>query len=137
MTDPRAGLEALGRLATRARAALPPGGVLLFDVAGPGRHGPGRCRVVHDRPSWTLVMEATESADHTTLDRAITIVRRTDDDRYRRTDEHHTLRLYRPDDVLATLTRSGFHAQALPSYTGTPTSSTPTTGWSVYLATPT
>jgi len=135
-TDDRAGLAALERLAVRARAALPPGGVLLFDVAGPGRHGGAPHRVFHDAPTWSLYMEATESADGTTLERAITIFARAGrDDCYRRTDEHHVLRLYAPADVLAALTRAGFHARALPAYAAAPTASTPKAGWSVYLAT--
>jgi SAM-dependent methyltransferase len=135
-TDGRAGLAALERLAVRARAALPPGGVLLFDVAGSGRHGGARHRVFVDAPTWSLSMEARESADGTRLDRAITIFASADGgDCYRRTDEHHVLRLYAPADVLAALTRAGFDARALPAYTSTPTASTPKAGWSVYLAT--
>ncbi len=135
-SDERAGLAAVERLAVRARAALPPGGVLLFDVAGPGRHGGAPHRMFVDAPAWSLYMEARESADGTRLDRAITIFARAGDgDCYRRTDEHHVLRLYAPADVLAALTRAGFAARALPAYTSAPTASTPAAGWSVYLAT--
>lgn len=89
-TAQRAGLDALTGLASRVVRALEPGGVFLFDVAGPGRNGgagPVR-QVFHDEPGWCLGMRATESGDGTRLDRAVTIFTQVDGDSYRRTDEH-------------------------------------------------
>ncbi len=110
-TDPRAGLESLERLAARVRDALEPGGVFLFDVATPGRNGPSPVRqVFHDRDDWSLYMRAEESEDHLTLDRVITVFRKTSDGQYRRSDEHHVLRLYEPDAVRRVLDGAGFDA---------------------------
>ncbi len=135
-SDERAGLAAVERLAVRARAAP---AARRGAAVRRGRPRPPRRRPPPDvrrRPAWSLYMEARESADGTRLDRAITIFARAGDgDCYRRTDEHHVLRLYAPADVLAALTRAGFAARALPAYTSAPTASTPAAGWSVYLAT--
>jgi len=133
-TDPRAGLEELERLASRVHDALAPDGVFLFDVAGPGRHGPDGIRF-HDHEDWVLVNQVEESADHTTLDRRITIFRVTGPggSTYRRSDEHHVLRLYEPSALQEILTRAGFEVELLPSY-GATTDSTPLEGWTVALA---
>jgi SAM-dependent methyltransferase len=133
-TDPRAGLAQLELLARRIRGSLVPGGVLLFDVATPGRNGAGP---VHqqweDHDGWTLYMCAEESADGVRLDRRITIFTRDADGRYRRVDEHHVLVLYTVDAVLALLRGAGFAATVESRY-GPTDPSIP--GWAVIVATP-
>jgi SAM-dependent methyltransferase len=137
-TDARAGLEALENLARRVAAALVPGGLFVFDVALPGRHGPARRRVVfHDREDWSLAMDADEQGD--TLDRRIVVFRRTPGPGggpglYRRTDEHHVLRLYRPEAVEAALQRAGLSVERRSGYGSGTTRSTPTSGWAVFVA---
>lgn len=135
-TDERAGPDALSEVFRRVRASLPSGGVFLFDVATPGRHGPDRVtNRFHDRDTWTLFMRAVESDDATRLDRYITIFHRTEPDRYERVDEHHVLRLYEPSVLVDRLERAGFAADVADRY-GTATSSTPPAGWVVVLARP-
>src|SRR6185312_2056735 len=103
VTDPRAGLAALGALATRAYAALAPGGVLVFDVSTPGRNlGLDVRHVFHDDDDWLLGMHATEAGER--LERRIVILVRDDDGRYRRVDETHVLCLYEPEAVVGALT---------------------------------
>lgn len=134
-TDDRAGPDAVRALATRVHDALEPGGVFLFDVATPGRHGPDKRRAVfHRRDTWCLGMHAEESADSTTLDRRITIFTMTDDGTYRRTDEHHVLRLYDPAEVTATLERAGFDVAVRDRYVANPAPTTPPGGWHVFVA---
>jgi SAM-dependent methyltransferase len=144
-TDARAGLAALGSLARRVHDALEPDGLFAFDVALPGRHGPMARRVVfHDREDWSLAMEAVEDGDR--LDRRIVVFRRTPspdeqapppgDHRgpsYRRTDEHHVLRLYEPGDVAAVLVEAGFVVERRPGYGPSATRSTPEQGWAVFV----
>ncbi len=105
--DPRSGLEHLLPLFQRVAGALRPGGVFLFDVAGPGRGGPtGRREHFADADGWTIRAVHVEDIDEATLVRHITLVTR-DGDAYRRHDERHVLRLYQPDDVEAALAEAG------------------------------
>lgn len=63
--DPRSGREALTDLFARVHAALPPGGMLIFDLAAPGREPPPE-RPRRDRRAgdgWTLSMEAWEEGE--------------------------------------------------------------------------
>ena len=83
-------------------------------------------------------MRAEESVDHTTLDRRITIFRKSNDagsGGYRRSDEHHVLRLYEPGAVLEALARAGFEATIRDAY-GPSSRSTPDAGWAVVVARP-
>ena len=114
--------------------ALVSGGVFLFDVAGPGRHGLDGIRF-HERDDWVLVNQVQESNDHTRLDRRITIFRATGPgaQTYRRSDEHHVLRLYEPSELMELLARASFEVELLSSY-GATTDSTPMGGWTVVLA---
>ena len=129
-TDARAGLDALARLAQKAATALVPNGVFVFDVATPGRGGPGG-RVVrfHDADRWSLVMQGNEHGD--VLERAITIFfRAADEDRYRRVDEHHVLRLYGEDDVVRVLRDAGFDVEVREGYDAP----TDFAGWRAFVA---
>lgn len=131
--DVRAGLGALADLARRVRSALAPGGLFVFDVTTPGRYGPtNRRSVFHDREDWSLAMDADERGS--TLDRRIVVFRRTHDGLYRRTDERHVLRLYDPDDVGRVLVDAGFAVERRAGYATTATRSTPSQGWSVFVA---
>lgn len=133
-TDERVLDAAPTDLFERIRASLAPGGLFLFDVAMPGRHGPDRVRDrFHDRGDWTLLMHAVESDDRRRLDRFVTIFARTADGRYERTDEHHVLRLCEPTALVASLDAAGFAVERLDGY-GPPTPSTPAAGWLVILA---
>jgi SAM-dependent methyltransferase len=113
-TDPRASLDALAdRLAT-IHAALAPGGVLLFDVACPGRGGPtGQTRAYWRHDDLAVGVQARE--DRGELVREIdTYV--ADGELWRRTTETHVLRLYPPDAVATLLTGAGFTAERLTAY---------------------
>jgi SAM-dependent methyltransferase len=136
-TDPRAGPAELERLAHRVHRALDPKGVFLFDVATPGREGPARTRQqFHDRDQWTLYMRTQESEDGTTLDRFITIFRKTTEGAYRRTDEHHLLRLYDPASVERILREAGFDVGTLDVYPADSPPPKPLAGWKVFVARP-
>lgn len=133
-TDPRVGVDELARLAVRVHDALVAGGVFVFDVAMPGRHGPDRVReVFHDHDRWVLRMRAEERADGT-LERDITIFRDANADGcFRRSDERHVLRLYRREGVIRVLTAAGFEVEVRDRYT-TASRSTPPAGWAVFVA---
>lgn len=114
--EPAAGPSGLrGRLASIHRS-LAPGGLVLFDVAGPGRSGPAgvrercfrcgggllRLEEREDRAAGTLVREITTFTPFGRL--------------YRRTDETHRLTLYDPERVEALLADAGFAWQRLSRY---------------------
>jgi SAM-dependent methyltransferase len=114
--DPRAGLEALEARLASIHRALAPGGLLLFDVAGPGRSGPSGSR----RTFWTfddvaVGVEEEEDAAARRLTRAITLFG-PQGGLYRRVRETHALVLYAPEDVEAALSRAGFAWERLARY---------------------
>ena len=109
-------LRALSRLFRRIHDALEPGGLFIFDVATPGRGGgPGkRQKNVHGR-DWAILLETEEDPRRRTLTRRIVSFRKVGD-LYRRSEEVHRLRLYRPDDIVAELRRAGFGVRRLRGY---------------------
>ena len=112
--DPRSGRAALREVFARAHAALPPGGLLVFDLAGPGREPEPR-RAWQEGDGWVCLYEASESDDGTELRRRVVTLRR-EGSRWRRADEEHVLRLHPSDRVLADLEAAGFAAEQLDSY---------------------
>jgi len=125
--------ERLARLLGRVRTALSPDGVLVFDLAGPGRHGSsGRTQRVHDGDGWLLAMDATEDPGAALLDRRVTIFTRAQAGCWQRVDELQRLRLMPPTEVVRVLERQGFDVNLLQDYAqgeGLP-------GWAVYEARP-
>ena len=118
--------EVLGRL----RDALRPGGLLLFDLAGPGRVPPAGQRAWTEGMGWTVMVDAVEHGD--VLERRIVAFRDRGDGDFRRSEEVHRLRLHRTADVLSFLQAAGFDAEVLPhGYAG----ETLPGAWAVYAAT--
>jgi SAM-dependent methyltransferase len=105
--DPRNTRAALARLFRRAHAALDPGGLFVFDLAGPGRVAAGGVRTFRCEDDWAIVFEAREAAGGRAVTRWMTTFRRVGRI-YRRSDETHRLRLYRPAEVVAALRSAGF-----------------------------
>jgi SAM-dependent methyltransferase len=114
---------ALPGLFARIHAALRPGGLLLFDLAGPGvLRNPGRQWTAG--PDWAVMVERDEV--HGVLERRITcFVERGAG--YRRSEELHRQRLYRPAEILPLLRAAGFTAHNTRGYSPGP-------GRNVYLA---
>ena len=61
-------------------------------------------------------MTATESEDRSRLEREITTFVHEDGGRYRRTEEHHVLMLYRPEEIVSLLHEEGFEVEILSDY---------------------
>lgn len=102
----------------RLRAALEPGGLLLFDVAGPERAPQGGpARTFTEREDWAVLMEAEADPVRPVLTRRITTFRRAGA-HYRRDHEVHRLRLIETADMLASLADAGFAAEARAGYDG-------------------
>jgi SAM-dependent methyltransferase len=113
--DPRVGRGALQHVFRRAARALRPGGLLLFDLATPGRERPEPRRAWYEGDGWTMVVEAFEDPAARMLTRRMSVFRRTGR-AWRRSDEVHHLRLHDPADVVADLEAAGLHARRLRGY---------------------
>ena len=102
----------------RIHGALQPGGIFLFDVAGPGRvPGDGHLHTCVDGGAWALLMRAEEDRTARRLTRCITSFRQAGE-LYRRDDECHELDLLPPDEVLDDLIGAGFATERLSAYYG-------------------
>lgn len=113
--DARAGRGELSRLFKRVHASLRPGGILLFDMVGPGV---GRARVsshIREGDGWLIFHRSNENKSGTRLTREITTFRR-HGRHWRRSDEVHRLWLPRPSEIATRLRRAGFRARILRGY---------------------
>jgi SAM-dependent methyltransferase len=96
--------------------ALEPGGLLLFDVATPGRVPSSTPqRGFSEGPGWTCVYTAEEDRRRETLTRTITSFWKVND-LYRRSREVHRLRLYPRNTVIQELRSAGFQVRPRTSY---------------------
>ncbi len=96
--------------------ALVPGGLLLFDVAAPGRvPGSAPVRGFAEGPGWTCLYTAEEDRRRMTLTRTITSFWKVGD-LYRRSREIHRLRLYPRNTVQQELRRAGFQVRPRSGY---------------------
>jgi len=117
--DPGNGMPELTRLFRRIYAALRPGGVFLFDFAEPGQIRGSAHSAKHVMGAgWAVLVDATEDRKRRTLVRRIVSFRRAGK-LYRRTEESHTVRLYRAAELAAGLRRIGFRARIFRSYGST------------------
>ncbi len=115
-TDGTAGLAGLGRRLADLYRALAPGGLLIFDVAGPGRSGgTGKRERCFSFDRTTLHFEEREDPDSGTLLRDITLFLPFGR-LYRRSDENHRLVLYEPESVEELLAETGFSWRRLDGY---------------------
>jgi SAM-dependent methyltransferase len=114
--DPANDQLALEALLRRVHTALKPGGLLLFDAAGPGRVPGGGPRQVHaEGDGWAVLATAEEDARAGILTRRITSFRRVGD-LYRRDHEVHRLRLIHRSEILESLRAIGFRVRTLRAY---------------------
>jgi SAM-dependent methyltransferase len=128
-TDPRHDLDAI---LEHVHQALRPGGLFLFDVATPGRGGPNKERwALHQKDDYAMFVHIIETDG--TLERVITIFKEAEPGLYRRSDEHHRLRLYDPADITERLDHHGFRVTMRDDYPGEP-KSPDLPGWVVFEA---
>ncbi len=106
--------EGLRDLLGRIHAALLPGGVLIFDVAGPGR-APARPQTHAEGDDWAVLATAEEDGESGILTRRITTFRKVGE-LYRRDEEVHHLRLIRRDATAVQLRDLGFLVRVLDGY---------------------
>lgn len=96
--------------------ALAPGGLFVFDMAGPARvPSPSPQRTFAEGPDWAVLVEAAANQEKSELTRRIAAFRRVRK-LYRRTDEIHCLQLVDPADLTDQLQHLGFSVQELDCY---------------------
>jgi SAM-dependent methyltransferase len=112
--DPALTTARLAQALRRIHAALAPRGLLLFDVAGPGRvPGGGPRQSFREGDDWTVLVTSEEK--DRLLTRTITTFRRSGRG-YRRTQEVHRQHLFTPAEMLAGLRAAGFRGRKLARY---------------------
>jgi SAM-dependent methyltransferase len=116
LLDEANGERALAATIARVHEALLPGGVFLFDMAGPGRvPGGGPVRTFREADDWAILVETREDAERRLVVRRHTTFRRIGD-AYRRDTETHYLRLVGPEDVVPLLESTRFAVQVFEKY---------------------
>jgi SAM-dependent methyltransferase len=114
--DPGDSLRAIDEIFRRIHQALVPGGILLFDVAEPGRAGSNaRRRGFVEGTNWAVLVESEEDSDSRILTRRITTFRQLGT-LYRRGHETHRLRLIPRQSIKASLHAVGFRVRTLSAY---------------------
>jgi SAM-dependent methyltransferase len=114
--DPGNTTRALTKLFQRIHGALEPGGLLLFDVAEPGRvgeKGPQRKHV--EGEDWAVLTVLEEDRRRRLLTRRITTFRKVGD-LYRRGEEVHQQRLLPRSEIAPQLRALGFRVRTLAGY---------------------
>jgi SAM-dependent methyltransferase len=114
--DPRGTRRGLAKLFRRIYNALEPNGLLLFDVAEPGRvAGTGPQRKHMEGQDWAILVTLEEDRRRRLLTRRMTTFRK-QGELYRRDEEVHRQRLLPRPEVLADLRALGFRVRALAGY---------------------
>jgi ubiquinone/menaquinone biosynthesis C-methylase UbiE len=112
--DPKNSLRALRRVCEGAFHALTPKGLLVFDVAEPGR-----CRGLTQRftegEGWACLVECHHDIARQRLTRRIVSFRKVGD-AYRRQEETHTQQLYPGTRIAEMLRKIGFRVRQVRSY---------------------
>lgn len=113
--DGRQNPEGVRQVLARAFAALAPGGLLVFDVAEPGRVPGGRSKTYAEGEGWAVLVTAEEDRRQGLLTRHITSFRKVGD-LYRRDHEVHRLRLLPREQMISWLQDIGFQVRTLGAY---------------------
>jgi SAM-dependent methyltransferase len=114
--DDRHSPEKVQQILVRAFAALTSGGLLILDVAEPGRvPGPGPTKSFAEGDGWAVHVTSEEDRQQELLTRQ-TISFRKVGDLYRRDHEVHRLQLLPRSQMLSWLQELGFEVQILAGY---------------------
>jgi SAM-dependent methyltransferase len=120
--DPANSTAVRAKVFDRIYAALAPGGLLVFDLAGHAR-APSRSpqRTFAEGPDWAVLVETETDAANSLLTRHITTFRQLGErGLYRRDFEIHQLHLVDPEEIVELLQRIGFSVQTFTCYGSLP-----------------
>ena len=112
--DKNNSISELRQLFRRVYAALKPAGLLIFDVAEPGR-GKGPRQKHKEGDDWAVMVEVDEDTSTNLLTRRITSFRRVGE-HYERDEELHRLQLYRRSEIARELRDAGFSVRTVRAY---------------------
>lgn len=112
--DERSSLSTLKGFFHQVHAALEPGGLLVFDLAAPGRNENPR-QAFREGPDWICLVEFKPDQENQRLTRSIITFRKTGD-LYRRDEETHRLQLYPAAEVCEILRETGFDVRTVDQY---------------------
>lgn len=110
--DPGNGWTSFTKWLARPFDALQPGGLLIFDVIGPGGTPEPR-QVARRGDDWALMAHIEEDTEAMVLTRDITTFRKLGA-LYRRSEEVHRLHLFEPGELIDVLHEAGFEARRVP-----------------------
>lgn len=113
--DERHSVEGIQRMLGRAFEALVPGGLLVLDVAEPGRVLEGASRSYKEGDDWAVLVSIEEDRQQRLLTRRITSFRKVGP-LYRRDQEVHRQRLLPREEVATWLHDAGFRVRTLAAY---------------------
>ena len=118
--DPSNTADVRTKVFDRIYAALRPGGIFIFDIAGPARapsNSPHRTFI--EEADWAVLVETEAEISNVLLTRRITTFRKRGEG-YRRDSEVHCLHLIDPQEVVDALHRVGFVVQVIDCYGSLP-----------------
>jgi len=107
-------LRSLQAMCKNAFNALSPGGLLIFDVAEPGRCR-GRTQAFTEGVDWTCLVEYQHDEQNQQLTRRIVTFRKTGD-AYRRHEETHRQQLFEEASIVQMLESVGFQVRPVRRY---------------------
>lgn len=112
---------ALQTMIEAVAAALPAGGLFLFDFVDADPAAPMQYQSWTDGAGWTVLADVSENVEEGWLERRIVTFRRLPDDvRYRRREERHRVMIYARATVEEMLATAGFDYVRLPTLGASP-----------------
>lgn len=115
ITDDAGGGSILGKVFDKVSAALPVGGLFIFDLLVSSAGKPMNYRTWRAGEDWAVLIQVTEDENNGLLLRDITTFRRCRE-HYSKDQEYHVLKVYRRIDVENELRRAGFSVRCSRSY---------------------
>lgn len=110
------GLADIQELFTRIYQSLQPGGIFIFDILEPGSlSGSNPHQTYNQGEDWAILLEKVENSQDNTLTRKMTIFRQVGN-LYRRSEETHTVKLYKGSEIAKQLRQVGFRVRIIRGY---------------------